>query len=201
MINKRLSTIILCILFSGCCIRNSDPCFCTPPEPGIEAQALSWISPFNSSTAPIFEDKNGALDTLEIERIQDTEWTGGEECGTHGDREVAVLRSKSNNERLFSFSASQNVLVSFNIYEEPTSFIPGYLNTLGDEIIVFEENSDGELDENFEWQGESLRVIKIACESTDTSCDDYKMKSFIVSESLGLLEYVDMNGMKWSRIN
>ncbi len=200
--------VLFCL--SNCCIRHSD-CFCDPPEPDLAEHAIDWVSLYYENPVPtlVYEDEMGNVDTLIIEQIEDTEWLGGDECGTNGDRMIALLRSTMTNELLFSTAATRYSNIYFNNLEDyldytehiPVSFFWRPDVMLDEiELIDYNEFSTVAFNTAFNWQGEQITVVEVKCEAQE-ECMSFKLQNFVVSQEYGLLEYTDINGIHWRKIN
>jgi hypothetical protein len=197
MKNSFLISILL--LLNGCCAFTSEDCNCTPPSPELSQEAMDWITPYNEVEFLVYADDNGILDTLQIERVQDKEWVGGEECGTYGDVEKAILTS-NNNHKLITVSATRIDNVGINDLDDDESYITGYLKINEDELIVFNEQSSGTVIDNYDWNGIETTVIEITCENS-SECNNLKMKSFTISREIGLLKFTDSTDHNWTLVN
>lgn len=195
---KELFFLFALLLFSGCCALTSADCFCDPPSPELSQEALDWITPFNDVEFFVYEDDFGILDTLQTERVQAEEWVGGDECGSLGDVERAVLMS--NNNRLISIEATRKDNVGFNDPDENESYLTGYLKVNEDELIVFNEQASGAVIDNFDWNGMLTTVIEVICED-NLECNNLIMRSFTISREFGLIKFTDSNGKNWKLIN
>ena len=194
-----LLTLII-ILLSGCCVFTSQDCGCNPPEPDLSSAARSWIIPYDEMEFLTFEDDNGNKDSLKIERMVDTEFIGGDECGTDSEVERAILRSVGNTDLRLTIESTMIKYVVFNYLENWENFIYVNVNAINNDLTIFNDNSTGAFINNFDWNGEQISVLEINCENS-SNCNDYQMKKFIISEELGLLEYIDNNNVNWKRIN
>lgn len=194
------STLLIFVIFllNGCCAFTSEDCNCDPPSPELSQEALNWITPYNEVEFLVYEDDSGILDTLKIERVQDKEWVGGEECGTYGDVEKAIFTS--NNNKLITVSATRINNVGINDLDEGESYIIGYLKINEEELILFDENSLGIVIDNYDWNGMETTVIEIKCENS-LECSNLKMKNFTISKEFGLLKFTDSTGHNWKLIN
>ena len=195
---KNTILIFVILLINGCCAFTSEDCNCNPPDPELTQEAKDWITPYEVEFL-VYDDDNGILDTLQIERVQDTEGVGGDECGTYGDVEKAILRSNSNN-KLITISATRINNVGINDFEDGESYIAAYLKIDEEELIVFNENTSGTVIGDYEWNGIETTVIEVNCDNS-SACNNLKMKSFTISREIGLLKFTDSNGITWKLIN
>lgn len=197
---KILALNIVIILLSGCCAFTSQDCGCNPPSPELSKEARDWISPFDDKEFLIFEDGNGNQDSLKIDRISDTEFLGGDECGTDSEVERAVLRSIQNSNLKFTIESTRINYVALNYLDDRQEYIYAELYVKNNNIYIFNENTSGLFENEFFWNGETISVLIISCDNS-SNCFDYQMRKIIVSKNLGLLSYMDKNGTQWKRIN
>lgn len=188
------------ILLSGCCTFTSQDCGCNPPDPELLKEARDWIIPFDNKEYLIFENGNGNTDSLKIERVVDTEFIGGDECGTDSEVERAILQSSQNSNLKFTIEGTMKNYVAFNYLDDREQFIYAELNSGNNEVDIFNENTTGIIDNDFIWNGETISVLKISCENS-SNCSNYEMSKFTISKDLGLLEYNDKSGINWKRTN
>lgn len=195
---KNTILILTVFLLNGCCAFTSRDCGCDLPEPRLSEASLDWVNPFDNHEFFVYEDGNGNIDTLEIGRMQDTEFIGGVECGIDSDVERVIL--KSNNTILLTISATRVHYAQFNDIQDTENYIYVELNTMKDEIDVLNDNSSANFKHDFEWNGELISVLEIKCEGS-VDCNSLEMKNFIISKEHGLLKFEDTQGDIWTKIN
>jgi hypothetical protein len=68
----------------SCCLISSQDCNCDPPEPFVNENAISWISPFSSGNYLMQNIENNVItqQTLERDYEESKECLGGDECCT-----------------------------------------------------------------------------------------------------------------------
>lgn len=198
---KILILIISCFLLKGCCVSTSQDCGCEPPpEEFLIDEAKEWLKSFENGEFQVFQDDNGNLDSLEIERVQDTGWIGGDECGADSEIRSANLKSVNRFGMRFSIEAMERNHIAINNNENREDFIQIKMNVETEKIYVFKDNTTAEILNNFDWNGESITVLQVNCEGS-SNCSNYSMRKYIISKELGLLEFIDDNVNNWKRIN
>lgn len=188
------------IFLSSCCVFISQDCGCDAPGPELLKGARDWIVPFDTLEYLIFEDSLGHTDSLTIERIVDSEFVGGDECGTDMDVERAILQSTQNANLKLTIEGTMNNYVSINVSEDRAQFIYARLDSVNDFINTSGENVSGIIDNNYEWNGEMISVWSIICENA-SDCGNYEMSRMVISRDLGLLGYTDKAGTIWEKRN
>lgn len=191
-----LISLSLFLFLQGCCAFTSADCFCDPPAPDLSPLVRDWINPFDDVAFLVYADSSGNTDTLDIERTQGSEWTGGEECGTDGHVENAILTRRADNTQLITVKATRSNIVTINQEEDQEVYIWTNLNTPENELVAFGEHNSGTFSANYDWKGTSLTAFEVSC-SGSPDCDKLIMPSLVLSKERGLLQYTDMQGTIW----
>ena len=189
------------LLFGGCCMVTSQDCGCEPPDPEfLMDEAKEWLMPYEDGQFRIFVDDNGNLDTFVVERVQDTDWIGGEECGADSEVERVTLKSISKYGVRYSIEARMSNYIATNYTENREDFIYMEMNVRNEKIYVFNENTTAVFLDDFDWNGELIPVLKVNCEGS-SNCYNYTMRSYIISKEFGLLEFVDDGAKIWRSLD
>ncbi|HFC01021.1 MAG TPA: hypothetical protein ENJ53_09480 [Phaeodactylibacter sp.] len=198
---KILIITISCFILNGCCVMTSQDCGCEPSSKEfLIDEPKEWLMSFENGEFQIFQDDNGNLDSFAIERVQDTGRIGGDECGADSEIERANLLSINRYGMRFSIEAMERNHISTNYVESQEDFIQITMNAQTEEFYIFNKNTTAEILNNFDWNGESISVLKVNCTGS-SNCFNYAMRQYIISKELGLLEFVDNNANTWKRIN
>ena len=196
-----LIPLSICFLLKSCCVFTSQDCGCEPPP----AQFLidepkEWLMSFDNGEFQIFQDDDGNIDSLEIQRIQDKDCIGGDECCSESEIERATLESINRFGIRFSIEAIETNDIATNYNESREDFIQIMMNAETEEIYIFEDNTTAEILDNFNWNGNSISVLSVNC-SGSSDCSNFTMRKFIISKELGLLKFIDNDSKTWKRIN
>lgn len=190
----------LIILISGCCAFTSQDCDCEPPNPDLIAEALAWMEPYKTQSNFIFENNNGLLDTISVQFEHDSEYCGGEECGSDCKIERATLSGFMNYNQNVLISARDQDNIVINNFEQTDSVISVGYSLNHQQIYVSNDSTTAIYEENFEWNNQSLTVLRIDCKDP-VNCASYTMNKLIVSEEKGLIEFELNSGEIWKKIN
>ena len=194
------SLLLLFVVFiSGCCAFTSQDCGCQPPSPELTAKAREWINPYDNKAFLLFEDENNIVDTFKLERVEDIEFIGGDECGTDGEVQRAVLTSTQNPSLTFTISATRKEVVEINGYDETDKQLFVEISTSNETTFVKNENSTAIFDENYVWDSDTIKVLNVDC-AGGSNCLEYPMKGFVLSKDLGLLNFTTNEDKVWKRI-
>ena len=199
---KKYFLFILFINLSGCCALTSN-CGCEIPAAELTAKTLEWISPYEETEFLVFEDIDGLLDTLFVERQQRSDYVGGDECGGDTNTEIVILNSQKSNTPILTIFGAANYFIRINDYAERDSFLVADYNSDEFTLRFNAPHLSGGYNNVYEWEGESLPAIIINCKDTITTdtfnCSDFIMTDFVIAKDLGLLRYVDRQGIEWER--
>lgn len=197
-----LSFAVSLFLFSSCC-DSSQGCCGDPPNPELSPEAKSWLSIYQQQENYIYEDQNNRRDSLKVTFETDTEYCGGDECGSDCKIERASLTSRKDSTLSFRITARNNNLIEINestLTNDILSLIfvkyqltQEYLGVQPDEVDVAVIN-------DYVFQDQKVTAIKAQCDGV-SACAKFRMSSWVVSQEKGLIEYVDNSGAKWSLIN
>jgi len=199
--NKIKKLLILSMIFlSGCCAFTSKDCGCVPPDPELNAETLKWIAPYDNQDYFVFEDSLGNKDSLQVVRESDTEFCGGDECGSDCQVEMAILTSLKNPNLKFTITATQIKDLRINNQEENETRIFVEFNVLNDATFSSNENTSVLINTDFEWNNEKIKVLQAKCKGS-LICSDYEMKEMVVSRKFGLIEYITKDEIRWKKIN
>ena len=188
------------IFLTGCCAFTSQDCGCKPPDPALDEETLKWIAPYDSQAFFIFEDSAGNKDTLQIVRASDTEFCGGDECGSDCQVEIGALTSRNNPDLKFTIAATLIKELRINNREEIDNQIFAEIDVLNESIFPENDNITTSIIDDFEWNDENIKVLKIKCED-GLKCFDYEMSEFVVSRDFGLIKYLAKDGTLWEKVN
>ncbi len=198
---KILILLISIFLFEGCCVFNSRDCGCEPPpEEFLIEEPKEWLRSFENGAFQIFQDNDGNLDSLEIEIVQTVRCIGGDECCSDSEIQRVNLKSINRFGVRLSIEGLEKNHIATNDLERQENFIKITMNAETEEFYFFGDNSTARIMDDFDWNGESITVLRASC-TGGLSCSDYKMKKFFISKDLGLLEFEDRSGNIWRRIN
>ena len=162
--NKILILLVSCFLLKGCCVFSSQDCGCEPPfEEFLIDESKEWLMSFENGEFQVFQDENGSFDSLEIVRVQDTGWIGGDECEADSEIERANLKSVNRFGMRFSIEAMERNHVVTNNNENREDYIQIKMNVETEEFYVFKDNTTAEILDNYDWNDESISVLKIDC--------------------------------------
>ncbi|AFM03797.1 hypothetical protein Fleli_1365 [Bernardetia litoralis DSM 6794] len=181
--------VIIGLLFlSSCCWNDKDgSCSCEPPNPELTEEVLKWISPYENEEFFIFKDEEGNIDSLKVERVSETAFCGGDECGSNCKVEMAILSSITNPVIRFNIVAREISIININYrYNENKFMSVEYFGYIYSQENIAANFVDG--------------ILNIDC-LNDLDCSDYNMKSLKISKQEGLIEYTTADNMKWTKIN
>jgi hypothetical protein len=183
--------VVIGLLFlSGCCWNDRDgSCGCEPPNPKLSEEILEWIMPYENKQYFVFEDEEGNLDSLKVERISETEFCGGDECGSDCEAEMAVLSSTTNPVVRFNIVARERYSVNINYRYNRNQFI--LVEYLGANSTYSQENII---------VGFANGILSANCKN-GFDCSNYNMKNLKISKQEGLIEYTTADNMKWTKVN
>ncbi len=174
----------------GECNKAVSDCGCEPPNPELNEETLKWIAPYDNQDYFVFEDSLGNKDSLQVVRETDTEFCGGDECGSDCQVETAILTSLKNPNLKFTITATQIKDLRINNQEEIKTRIFVEFNVLNEAIFSSNENTSVLINTDFEWNNEKIKVLQAICED-GFICSDYEMIGMIVSRKFGLIEYIN----------
>ncbi len=195
-----LFTLFSIILLSSCCLLSSKDCGCEPPDKELTAEAQKWITPYDGKEFLTFKDYDGNIDSLRISRTSDTDFFGGEECGTDAQVEIAQLSSDKYHDILFTTTAKENRRIIFNNELPSDQFLGCEFFADDDHTVFARNNSSAEFKPDFQWNGLPITAINIRC-AAGSNCDTFQMQNIMVSKEIGLLQYTTKDGRRWSRFN
>lgn len=199
--SKTLAILALFSVFflSSCCLFTSQDCGCTPPEPDLSLEAKKWIAPYEAQAYFIFEDTTGQVDSFLVTRSSDTEFCGGEECGSSCQKEMATLQSESHSERHFSIIAKEHTHIIINNFSQLESLLFGELFTQENKVFS-SSSSNAQFHTDFQWNGQPITALDIKC-NTGSQCDSFEMQDLIISRDFGLIEFTTTDGRRWKKNN
>ncbi len=197
---KKVLLLLTIVFISACCHFTSQDCGCQPPDPALHEETLKWIAPYEGQNYFVFRDDSGNVDSLRIVRVSDTEFCGGDECGSDCRRERVTLTSVSHPDLKFVSTATTITTLRINEGAESDKFIVLELNVLDNGVYWWNENTSAVVLNDFDWNNQLIEVLDIRCEN-GTNCNDYAMKKIVISKDFGLLEYTTKDGVEWRKID
>ena len=191
---------MLSLLTCSACCDTSKGCCGDPPNPELTPEAKAWLSVYQQKEYFVYKDQNNRRDTLWVTFETDTEYCGGDECGSDCKIERALLASSSDTTINFDIAARYNTKIEmnerrFSLADSTLIFVEysltnGYIGAIPDDVDV-------ELMTDYVFQGQEVTAIKAQCDSVNP-CEGFRMTALIVSKEKGLLAFVDNGGRKWT---
>ncbi|MCC7245245.1 MAG: hypothetical protein IT269_06175 [Saprospiraceae bacterium] len=193
--------IFITLFTSGCCVFTSQDCGCDASTTDVEldAEAVKWIAPYQQENFFLFRNSGGIVDTCLIDRVSDTDYYGGDECGSDYKTETMTLTSSLNPALRFVIKATfikevwlfsrRNSDDQISVLIDAKAGLP-HTQNIG---IVLTDIAD------YTWNGQNISVLEIRCNGM-SACSSFEATCLIVSKDNGLLEYVTQDGTTWTRI-
>jgi hypothetical protein len=198
----RFLIFILSLLVCSSCCDTSQGCCGDPPNPELTPEAKSWLGIYQQKGNLIFEDQDNRRDTLLITFETDTEYCGGDECGSDCKIQRAFLESKADPMINLSVTARYNEIIEINERISSSENInPIHIEhySTDGQIFAMPDYVDVELIENYLFQGQEVTAIRAQCNNVNP-CEGFPMSTLVVSKEKGLLEFVDYKGINWKLI-
>ena len=186
-----LSIITLITACSNDCVNSNDG--------KLSLEAKSWMSIYKQKPLFIFRNQANQQDTLAVEYKAETEFCGGEECGATCERELVVLRSRSDSMLATTIEAKDNSLIAIHNGLDTNAAYVG-LGLTQKSLYVRSSMIKAQYIEDYSFNNESITVFKAFCTGSQ-ECASLNMPLIVISKQYGLLEYSDKNGSTWTLIN
>lgn len=195
-----LFSIMSIILLSACCHFTTLDCNCKPSEHKLKNEVLEWIAPYNQLNFFIFQDSLGNTDSLRINRFAGTTECGGEECISTCHTEKRILQSVKYPDLTLNLTASFGNVLEINANIIGKNMIYLWFNAIAESAYNHDENIATTLSDDYLWNNQKTRTLKINCKDK-AKCYNYNMSEIILSKDFGLIEYVDVQGIRWKKID
>ena len=197
---KRLTVFLGLLIISQSC---NNICS-NPPDPKLTQEAKQWIEPYRTKPLFIYQTQQSNRDTLLVRYTAETEFCGGDECGSACEVQRATLTSKTDSTLRITIQAEFPNVVAINNYSltglpDSTLLSAGVYTS---NKRVFRSTSVAQVSylTSYMFGNEPLTVIQASCEKAD-ACKQLKMSFVLVSKEKGLLGYTDQHNQRWTLIN
>ena len=197
----RLVYLIVVLLSCSACCDSSQGCCGDPPNPELTPEAKSWLVPYQQKEFFVFENQAGNQDTLAIQFETDTEYCGGDECGSNCKIERAVLQSLTDTAVHLTIEARYNDKIVVNeprVSADDYTLLLAEVSLSRDIVSTSPTNAEAELISDYTFNGAATIALTIACVE---QCTDFRMPSMVISQEKGLIEFDDYLGNEWVQMD
>ena len=186
---KPLLFLFLSTSLASCCLVSSVDCNCEPPAPDLTPELIDWMKPYQETTMVALTDPSGEIDTLSIAFVADTEFCGGDECGSECERRTAQLSFGNPPATLFVMAYENN-----NLQIRSDSPLLDY--HAGSGSLWTSAGYEGEYSDDFSFGSDTLEALQLFC----TECGGQPVRGLTISRTLGPMEWIDADGILWKKL-